>query len=71
MLEYFHTDWAAMTLNDWAGLIITVGVFVLMIWAYVHVFHPKNKEKLESMRNIPLDEDHLTDENEHDSEDTK
>ncbi|MDH5473705.1 MAG: cbb3-type cytochrome c oxidase subunit 3 [Gammaproteobacteria bacterium] len=65
MLEYFHTDWAAMTLNDWAGMIITVGVFVLMIWAYVHVFHPKNKEKLESMRHIPLDDD------DEDSEDTK
>ena len=71
MLEYFETDWAAMTLNDWAGLIITVGVFFLMIWAYVSVFHPKNKEKLESMRNIPLDEDHLVDEDANDSEDTK
>ena len=65
MLEYFHTDWAAMTLNDWAGMIITVGVFFLMIWAYVHVFNPKNKEKLESMRHIPLEED------DNDSEDTK
>ena len=66
MLEYFHTDWAAMTLNDWAGMIITVGVFFLMIWAYVHVFNPKNKEKLESMRHIPLEED-----DDNDSEDTK
>jgi cytochrome c oxidase cbb3-type subunit 4 len=70
MLEYFETDWAAMTLNDWAGLIITVGVFFLMIWAYVYTFHPKNKEKLESKRHIPLDEDHLTDERK-DSEDIK
>ena len=66
MLEYFHTDWASMTLNDWAGMIITVGVFILMIWAYVHVFNPKNKEKLESMRHIPLEED-----DDNDSEDTK
>ena len=70
MLDYFHTDWSAMTLNDWAGLIITVGVFFLMIWAYVYTFHPKNKEKLESKRHIPLDEDHLLDED-RDSEDTK
>lgn len=70
MLEYFHTDWSAMTLNDWAGLIITVGVFFLMIWAYVYTFHPKNKEKLESKRHIPMDEDHLTDDD-GDSEGTK
>jgi len=57
MSEYFHTDWAAMTLNDWAGLIITVGVFLLMTWAYVHTFHPKNKEKLESQRHLIFDDD--------------
>ncbi|MDH5484538.1 MAG: cbb3-type cytochrome c oxidase subunit 3 [Gammaproteobacteria bacterium] len=57
MSDYFHTDWAAMTLNDWAGLIITVGVFFLMVWAYVYTFNPKNKEKLESQRHIPLDDD--------------
>lgn len=50
MSDFFQTDWAAMTLNDWAGLIITVGVFFLMIWAYVYAFRPKNKEKLESHR---------------------
>ena len=57
MFDYFHTDWAAMTLNDWAGLIITIGVFCLMVWAYVYTFNPKNKEKLESQRHIPLDDD--------------
>jgi hypothetical protein len=41
-----------------------------MIWAYVYTFHPKNKEKLESKRHIPLDEDHLVDEDD-DSEGTK
>ena len=57
-MEIFHTDWAAMTLNDWAGLIITMGVFFLMIWAYVFTFNPKNKEKLESQRHsIFTDED--------------
>lgn len=57
MLDYFHTDWAAMTANDWAGLIVTVIVFFLMIWAYVYVFHPKNKEKLESQRHIIFEND--------------
>jgi len=57
-MDFFHTDWAAMTLNDWVGLIITVGVFFLMIWAYVFTFNPKNKENLESQRHsIFNDED--------------
>ena len=56
-MDILQTDWAAMTLNDWAGLIITVGVFFLMIWAYVFTFHPKNKEKLESKRTIIFEED--------------
>ena len=56
-MDILQTDWAAMTLNDWAGFIITVGVFFLMIWAYVYTFDPKNKEKLESERTIIFDED--------------
>lgn len=48
-----------MTLNDWIGMILTVSIFFLMIWAYVYVFHPKNKEKLESQRHIPLDEESI------------
>jgi len=55
--EYFHTDWAAMTLSDWIGLIVTLGITVLMVLAYVFVFHPKNKEKLESQRHLLDDED--------------
>lgn len=57
MSEYFHTDWAAMTLHDWIGTILTVGIFLLMIWAYVHTFHPKNKAKLEAYRHLPLDDE--------------
>ena len=55
--EYFQTDWAAMTLHDWIGLILTVGAFLAMVWIYSYVFNPKNKERLESQRNIPFDED--------------
>lgn len=55
--EYFHTDWGAMTISDWIGLVVTVVVFFLMIWAYVYVFHPKNREKLESQKYIPIDEE--------------
>lgn len=57
--NYFHTDWAAMTLHDWIGTIITVAVFLLMIGVYVYVFNPKHKNELEAQRNIPLDEGHL------------
>ena len=63
--EYFHTDWAAMSFSDWIGLIVTIGITLLMVWAYVYVFHPKNKEKLESQRHLPDDEDR------NDSEETK
>lgn len=52
ILEYFHTDWAAMTLNDWIGTIVTVCVFVLMVYVFVQVLHPKNKTALESRRHL-------------------
>lgn len=54
---FFETDWAAMTLNDWAGVIVTVVVFFLMLGAYFYVFHPRNKEKLESQRYLPEDDE--------------
>jgi len=57
--DYFHTDWAAMTLHDWLGMGITIVVFFVMIGLYVYVFHPANKERLESHRYIPLDDDEL------------
>lgn len=57
LAEYFHTDWEAMTTNDWIGMILTVVIFVLMIVAYFQVFRPKNRDKLESKRFIPFEED--------------
>lgn len=54
--EYFHTDWAAMSLHDWIGMILTIGAFFLMVWLYTWVFNPKNKDELESQRNIPFEE---------------
>ena len=57
LLEYFQTDWAAMSLSDWIGTIVTIGIFLLMVWAYVFVFHPKNKEKLESQRHLIFEDD--------------
>ncbi len=55
--EYFTTDWASMTTNDWIGTILTVVIFLLMVVAYFQVFRPKNREKLESKKYIPFEED--------------
>lgn len=57
--NYFHTDWAAMTLHDWIGLGITIIVFLVMIALYLYIFNPANKERLEAHKNIPLDDDVL------------
>jgi cytochrome c oxidase cbb3-type subunit 4 len=46
-----------MTASDWIGTILTVVIFVLMIVVYFRVFRPKNREKLESKRFIPFEED--------------
>nr|VFJ94892.1 MAG: cytochrome c oxidase cbb3-type subunit 4 [Candidatus Kentron sp. H]VFJ95702.1 MAG: cytochrome c oxidase cbb3-type subunit 4 [Candidatus Kentron sp. H]VFK02075.1 MAG: cytochrome c oxidase cbb3-type subunit 4 [Candidatus Kentron sp. H] len=55
--EYFHTDWGAMTTADWFGMITTVMAFLLMVGLYVYVLRPKNREKLEVHRDIPISED--------------
>ena len=57
LLEHFDTDWQAMTLNDWIGTILTVVIFLLMIVAYVQVFRPANRDRLEAQKRIPFDED--------------
>lgn len=57
LAEYFHTDWEAMTVNDWIGTILTVVIFVLMVVAYFQVFRPKNRDRLEARKYIPFDED--------------
>ena len=57
LAEYFSTDWSAMTLSDWAGLIVTVIIFILMIVLYIYVFKPGNRERLEEHRNIVMNDD--------------
>ncbi len=57
LLEYFHTDWSAMTGTDWFGLVFTIIIFLLMVGLYFWVLNPKNKDKLESHRSMPLDDD--------------
>lgn len=59
LMEYFSTDWAAMTTNDWVGTILTVVTFLLMIIVYAYALRPKNRESLEARRFIPLDDEHI------------
>lgn len=58
--DYFHTDWAAMTANDWVGTILTLVIFLLMVGLYIYVLHPKNRERFESQKHIPVDEERIS-----------
>lgn len=60
LTEYFQTNWEAMTTTDWVGTILTVVTFLLMIGLYVYVLRPKNRERLESYKHIPVDDDEQT-----------
>jgi cytochrome c oxidase cbb3-type subunit 4 len=53
-MDYFHTDWAAMSTNDWLGVFFTVLAFIAMVAVYVMVFNPKNKETLNSQGDMAL-----------------
>ena len=57
--EYFHTDWEAMTTTDWVGTILTVVIFLLMVGLYVYVLRPKNRDKLETHKHIPVDDESM------------
>jgi cytochrome c oxidase cbb3-type subunit 4 len=59
LIDYFHTDWEAMTTSDWVGTILTVVIFLLMVGLYVIVLRPKNRDKLEQQKYIPLDDDKI------------
>lgn len=56
-MGYFHTDWEAMTTTDWVGTILTVVIFLLMVGLYVYVLRPKNRDKFESRKYIPMDDE--------------
>ncbi len=55
--EFFHTDFSAMTIPDYVGLAMTIIIFLAMVVAYIYAFHPKNKERFNSYRDIPLDDE--------------
>jgi cbb3-type cytochrome oxidase subunit 3 len=53
-MDYLHTDWAAMTRNDWLGVAFTVLAFVAMVAVYIMVFNPKNKDAFNSQADMAL-----------------
>ena len=57
--DYFNTDWGAMTATDWFGTILTVVIFLLMVGLYFYVLRPKNREKFESNKYIPVDDEQI------------
>lgn len=57
--EYFSTDWGAMTPTDWIGLSLTVLIFVALVVVYVYALRPKNRERFDDYRRIPMDDEHI------------
>ncbi|MDQ6972573.1 MAG: CcoQ/FixQ family Cbb3-type cytochrome c oxidase assembly chaperone [Mariprofundaceae bacterium] len=59
IIEFFRTDWEAMTNADWTGLVIVLVLSALMIGLYTWVFKPENRERFEQHRNFlnNIDED--------------
>lgn len=57
LLDFFMMDIQHMTPADWVGVIVTVITFIALTFAYVKVFHPKNKVVLESHRYHLIDHD--------------
>lgn len=54
LMEYLHTDWEAMSRNDWIGVVLTVLAFVAMVAVYMLVFNPRNKEAFNSQGDMAL-----------------
>ena len=56
-MDYLRTDWAAMSSNDWQGVILTLLACVAMVVVYVMVFNPKNKAAFEAHNDMVLREE--------------
>lgn len=57
MERYFSTDWSALTTQDWAGLIITVLVFVGMLITFSLALRPSKRKELEEQKHKILEDD--------------
>mgnify|MGYP001583469739 CR=1 FL=1 len=61
LLGYLGMDVAAMSVNDWIGVCLSLVAFIGMVAVYFMVFRPANKDMFESQRSMALDdEDHIS-----------
>ena len=61
LLGHFGMDVAAMSVNDWIGVCLSLIAFIGMVAVYFMVFRPSNKDMFESQRGMALDdEDHIS-----------
>ncbi len=57
LLGYLGMDVAAMSVNDWIGVFLSLVAFIGMVTVYVMVFRPANKDMFESQRGMALDDE--------------
>ncbi|BBP44822.1 hypothetical protein THMIRHAS_01950 [Thiosulfatimonas sediminis] len=55
--HYFSTDWSALTTQDWAGLIITVLVFLGMLITFALALRPSKRKEMEEQKHKILEDD--------------
>ena len=55
--EYLSTDWASLTTQDWAGLIITVFVFFGMLITFALALRPSKRKEMEEQKYKILNDD--------------
>ncbi|WP_127469991.1 cbb3-type cytochrome c oxidase subunit 3 [Thiomicrorhabdus aquaedulcis] len=55
--QYFSTDWAALTTHDWAGLIVTVLVFLGMLITFALALRPSKRKEMEQEKYKILNDD--------------
>ena len=57
LLGYLGMDVAAMSVNDWVGVLFSLVAFIGMVAVYFMVFRPANKDMFESQRSMALDDE--------------
>lgn len=55
--DYLGTDWAAMTTQDWVGLIITIVVFFGMLITFYLALRPSKRKEMEEQKYKILKDD--------------
>ncbi|GAB6071403.1 hypothetical protein JCM30760_25000 [Thiomicrorhabdus hydrogeniphila] len=55
--SYLSTDWSSMTTQDWAGLIVTVVVFLGMLITFAMALRPSKRKEMEEQKYKILNDD--------------